>query len=47
MPEARFKDVEERIKNGGILMGVHQCDDADAAHLDDQRKVNKGQNVCR
>jgi len=47
MPEERVKDYEEGIKNGGILMGVQARDDADATYLEDQWKVNKGQNVYR
>ncbi len=47
MPEERVKKYEEGVKNGGILMGVHAKDDADAAHLENQWKTNGGREIYR
>lgn len=47
IPEERVKRYEEGVKNGGILMGVHTKDDADAAHLENQWKTNGGREVYR
>lgn len=47
MPEERVKEYEEGMKNGGILMGVHARDDADALHLESEWKSNRGQHVYR
>ncbi len=45
MPEERVKEYEEGVKNGGILMGVHARDDADAAHLEGQWRAHGGRDV--
>lgn len=45
MPEERVKQYEEGVKNGGILMGIHARDDADAAHLEGQWRANGGRDV--
>ena len=47
MPEERVKEYEEGMKKGGILMGLHTKDDADAEHLESAWKSNRGQNVYR
>ncbi len=47
MPEERVKKYEEGVKNGGILMGVHAKDDADAAHLENQWKTHGGREIYR
>jgi len=47
MPEERVKRYQEGVKNGGILMGVHARDDADAAHIETQWKTNGGQEIYR
>ena len=47
MPEERVKEYEKGMKKGGILMGVRTRDDADAAHLENAWKSNRGQHVYR
>ncbi len=47
MPEERVKEYEEGMKKGGILMGLHARDDADAEHLESAWKSNRGQHVYR
>jgi hypothetical protein len=47
MPEERVKDYEKGIKNGGILMGMRARNDDDAAHLESQWKMNRGDHVYR
>ena len=47
MPEERVKDYEEGVKNGGIMMGVHAKNDADAAHFEDNWRMSGGQKVYR
>lgn len=47
MPEERVKTYEEGLKNGGILMGVHARDDADATHLQSQWQAGGGRDVYR
>jgi hypothetical protein len=47
MPEERVKLYDDGVKKGGILMGVHAKDDADAAHIENQWKTNGGREVYR
>ena len=47
MPEERVKEYEEGMKKGGILMGLRTRDDADAEHLENAWKSNRGQHVYR
>ena len=47
MPEERVKEYEKGMKKGGILMGVRTRDDADAEHLENAWKSNRGQHVYR
>ena len=47
IPEARVKDYEEGLKNGGILMAVRARDEGDAAHLETRWKASNGQHVYR
>lgn len=45
MPEERIKPYEEGIRSGGILMGVHARDDADAAEIERRWKDSEGEHV--
>ena len=47
MPEERVKEYEEGMKKGGILMGLRAKDDADAEHLENAWKSNRGEYVYR
>lgn len=47
IPEERVKDYEEGMKKGGILMGLRAKDDADAEHLENAWKSNRGEHVYR
>ena len=47
IPEERVKAYDEGVKNGGILMGVHARDDADAAHFENEWRTNGGSQVYR
>jgi hypothetical protein len=47
IPEERVKHYENGIKNGGILMGMRARNDDDAAHLESQWKMNRGDHVYR
>ena len=47
MPEERVKEYEQGVRAGGILMGIHAKDDADAAHLENAWRSNGGQQVYR
>ena len=47
IPEERVKEYEDGIKNGGILMGVRAKNEADAAHFEDQWRINSGQHIYR
>lgn len=47
IPEERVKDYEEGMKKGGILMGLRTKDDADAEHLENAWKSNRGEHVYR
>ncbi|MCE3261924.1 MAG: hypothetical protein K0R43_1003 [Pseudoduganella sp.] len=45
MPEERIKPYEEGIRGGGILMGVHARDEADAAEIERGWKESEGEHV--
>lgn len=45
MPEERVKLYEQGVKDGGILMGVHAKDEADAAHIAQRWNSTGGQQV--
>ena len=47
IPEERVKRYEEGVKNGGILMGVHAKDEADADVLANSWTTHGGQEVYR
>ena len=47
MPEERVKEYEDGMKKGGILMGLRAKDDADAEHLENAWKSNRGEYVYR
>ena len=47
IPEEREKEYEEGIKKGGILMGLRAKNEADAAHFEDQWRINSGQHIYR
>lgn len=47
MPEERVKEYESGVKDGGILMGVHARNDEDAAHIENEWRQNRGQQVYR
>ena len=47
IPEERVKDYDEGIRNGGILIGVHPRNDADAAYLEQTWKANHAQAIYR
>jgi hypothetical protein len=47
IPEERVKRYEERIKKGGILMGVRPRNDQDAAYFESSWKAHGAQEVYR
>lgn len=47
IPEARVKEYEAGIKNGGIFMAVKPRDEQDAAYLEQNWKSNRGEHVYR
>ena len=47
IPEERVKHYDEGIRKGGILLGVHPRNDADATHFEDSWKANRAEHVYR
>ena len=47
MPEERVKQYDEKIRKGGILMGVRPRNDEDAKYLENSWKTNRAQDVYR
>ena len=47
IPEARLKEYETEIKEGGVLMAVTPNNDEDAAHFEQAWKQAKGEKVYR
>ncbi len=47
MPEERVKQYDEGMRKGGILMGVHPRNDADATYFENSWKTNRAQDVYR
>src|SRR6185503_16170705 len=45
LPEERVKHYEEGVKKGGILIGVHPRDEADATYVANTWKANGAQQV--
>ncbi len=47
IPEARLKEYDQGIRDGGILMAVRPRNDEDASYLESAWKANRGVHVYR